>query len=405
MSSCFRKSAWLLFVPVIALSWSSTAQAQQATSQPVRQLVAVEGQGYLELVDGYRVLHLKGSPAEMGRQHGLLLRDEVRANCDFLLSDEGKKPVKMGPVTLPRSAMMAMLCAQFKERIPKRHLVEMEALASAAGMAPDKVIGCNLIPEMFHCSGFALLSPVTAERKLYHGRILDYGVDLRLQEHAVLIIQEPQGGIPFVNVGYAGFIGSVTGMNLRQVGIGEMGGGGDGQWNGVPMSFLVRDVLEKAQTLDEAVAVFRDNPRTCEYYYVISDAKSDSAVGIRAVPESLTVIQAGESHPQLPTPVPGTVIMSAGKRYPELVNRIQADAGRFTEQTAIDLMDAPVAMKHNLHDVLMIPADGIVYVANAAADGSPAWQQKYYRFDIKHLMSTRPGKNVKQDAASAPRNP
>ncbi len=404
MSSRLGKTAWLLFASVIALSWSSTAKAQQATSQPIRQLVAVEGQGYLELVNGYRVLHLKGSPDQMGRQHGRLLRDQVRANCDFLLSDEGKKPVTMGPVTLPRSAMSAMLCAQFKERIPKRYLVEMEALASAAGMAGDEVIGCNLIPEMFHCSGFALLSPVTAERKLYHGRILDYGVDLRLQEHAVLIIQEPDGGIPFVNVSYAGFIGSVTGMNLSQVGIGEMGGSGEGQWNGVPMSFLVRDVLEKAHTLDEALAVFRDNPRTCEYYYVISDAKSDSAVGIRAVPESLTVIHAGESHPQLPTPVPGTVIMSAGKRYPELVKRISADAGRFTEQTAIDLMNAPVAMKHNLHDVLMIPADGIVYVANAADDGSPAWQQKYYRFDIKQLMSSRPGESAKGGAASVRQN-
>jgi hypothetical protein len=52
-------------------------------------------------------------------------------------------------------------------------------------------------------------------------------------------------------------------------------------------------------------------------------------------------------------------------------------------------------MKHNLHDVLMVPADGIIYVANAAADGSPAWQQKYYRFDVKELMATRPGPNAK----------
>jgi hypothetical protein len=53
-------------------------------------------------------------------------------------------------------------------------------------------------------------------------------------------------------------------------------------------------------------------------------------------------------------------------------------------------MDGPVAMGSNLHDALMVPGDGVVYVANAAADGAPAWKQKYYRFDIRQLMKTRP---------------
>jgi hypothetical protein len=291
--------------------------------------------------------------------------------------------------------MAGMLCAQFTERIPPDYLTEMQALAEATGVPAGKLIGCNLIPEMFHCSGFALLKDATAERKLYHGRVLDYAVDLRLQEHAVLIIQEPDGGIPFVNVGYAGFIGSVTGMNLNEVSIGEMGGAGQGKWSGVPMTFLVRKVLQEAKTLQEALAVFQNNPRTCEYYYVIADAKSDSAVGVRAVPESVEVVKAGDAHPLLPTPVPNTAIMSAGKRYVELVNRIKTDWGRFTQPLAIRLMDAPVAMKHNLHDVLMVPADGIIYVANAAADGSPAWQQKYYRFNVKELMATRPSAKAK----------
>ena len=35
-------------------------------------------------------------------------------------------------------------------------------------------------------------------------------------------------------------------------------------------------------------------------------------------------------------------------------------------------------------------ADGVLDVANAAADGSPAYQQKYYRFDIRSLMRARP---------------
>ena len=59
---------------------------------------------------------------------------------------------------------------------------------------------------------------------------------------------------------YAGFIGSVTGMNAKKISVGEMGGRGLGHWDGVPMAFLVRMALEEANTLDEAVAVFRDHP-------------------------------------------------------------------------------------------------------------------------------------------------
>ena len=74
----------------------------------------------------------------------------------------------------------------------------------------------------------------------------------------MLTVAEPDGKIPFVNVTYAGFVGSVTGMNAEKVSIGEMGGKGLGHWDGVPMAFLVRMVLEEA---DDARRGDRHLPR------------------------------------------------------------------------------------------------------------------------------------------------
>jgi len=361
-----------------------------AVEPPSRVLVASEGQGYLETVDGYRVLHLKGTPEEMGRQHGRLLAKDVAENVNFHLSEGPGDALRLGDLAVTRPQVAAVLGAAFTGKTPEPYVREMRALAEGAGLAADRVIACNLIPEMFHCSGFALLKKVTADGKLLHGRVLDYGVKQHLQDHAVLVIQEPEGKIPFVNVSYAGFIGSVTGMNLQQVSIGEMGGGGVGLWNGIPMSFLVRRVLEEARTLDEAVAVFRTGPRTCEYYYVIADARADAAAGLWCTPDKVEVVKPGEAHALLPTPVADTVILSAGARYERLVERVSAGKGKFTAESALRLMDGPVAMGSNLHDALMVPGDGVVYVANAAADGAPAWRQKYYRFDIRQLMKTRP---------------
>lgn len=368
------------------------AAAQLSAAE--RKLIEMCGEGYLETVDGYRVLHVKGSPEQMGIQHGTLLKAIIKSNVDFLFSHVLDNDVQIGENTIPRSMIASQLIGQFQYRIPDDYMTEMKAIARAAELPEWKIIGANLIPELFHCSGFALLKDVTAGKKLYHGRVLDYGIDWKLQECAVLIIAEPDGKIPFVNVSYAGFVGSVTGMNQEQISIGEMGGGGVGQWDGVPMSFLLRSVLDQAKTLKQAISIFTDNKRTCEYYYVIADAKADDAVGLRCVPEAVDIINSGQFYKLLPNPVKNTVLMSAGDRYQELSKRAAEQAGTFTEETAIRLMDYPVAMKNaNLHNVLMIPEDFELYVANADPNGQGAWMQKYYHFDIKELMRSKPEKN------------
>ncbi len=358
-----------------------------------RVIIDTCGKGYLESVDGYPVLHLKGTPEEMGTQYGTLMKEKITANVDYLLGKGFEKKIEIGKLNIPRNLIGSVLVNVFTEKIPEHYLIEMNAMAKAAGIPESKIKALNLIPELFHCSGFALLKQATVDNRLYHGRVLDYAVDWKLQQRKVIILAEPKGKIPFVNVGYAGFIGSVTGMNTEQISIGEMGGGGLGKWNGIPMAFLMRMVLEEADSLEKAVSVFTDNPRTCEYYYVIADAEKNDAVGMRAVPEEVEVIKSGQKHELLPLPVKNTVIMSAGKRYKHLSRKIKNNYGNFTVQKAIRLMDAPVAMKNNLQNTLMIPSEGLLYVAEADKDENPAWKQKYYKFDINELFRTRPKEN------------
>ncbi len=118
----------------------------------------------------------------------------------------------------------------------------------------------NIFPELFHCSGFAVFGKATHNGTLFHGRILDYMTEAGLQDYAVTTIAKPDGGHAFVTVGYAGFVGSVTAMNQKQIALGEMGGKGEGAWDGMPMSFLMRKVVEEADTLEEALEIFQKHP-------------------------------------------------------------------------------------------------------------------------------------------------
>jgi hypothetical protein len=270
----------LRIAALFLVAFAGTAYFAQAETKTLARC----GAGFLEEVDGYRVLHVKGEPYEMGYQQGALLRDDIRESVRFLFDVKAKElKVELAGVKLldPKRAIKG-IASQQRKFVPERFFDEMRGIADGSGLDVQDIVIANFIPELFHCSGFAISGTATKDGSLYHGRILDYGCDWRLQEHAVLTIAEPRGKIPFVNVTYAGFVGSVTGMNALRVSIGEMGGRGMGHWEGVPMAFLVRMVLEEADTLDRGIAVFRDNPRTCEYYFVIADGKTGKAVGMEA---------------------------------------------------------------------------------------------------------------------------
>ena len=368
---------WLL----LCASSISVVQAETKT-------IARCGAGFLEEVDGYRVLHVAGEPYEMGYQHGALLRDDIRENIRFLFQVKAKEitvEVKGLKLLDPKRVIQGIVSQQ-RKHIPGRFFDEMRGIADGAGVDVQDVIVANFIPELFHCSGFALSGSATKDGTLYHGRILDYGCDWRLQEHAVLTVAQPRGRIPFVNVTYAGFVGSVTGMNAERVSIGEMGGRGMGHWDGVPMALLVRMVLEEADHLDRAIDIFRKNPRTCEYYFVVADGETGKAVGMEACWDKFGVIGMGESHPRLPHPFKDTVLLSAGDRYEQLVKRVEKGLGSFDAESARRLMDWPVAMKSNLHSVLFETTTTRFWVANASKDGKPASEQPYHEFKLRDLL-------------------
>ena len=69
---------------LLVMVWAFPAPAQTKTTSRC-------GAGFLENHNGYRVLHLKGTPYEMGYQQGALLRDDIRENVHYLFDVKGKE--------------------------------------------------------------------------------------------------------------------------------------------------------------------------------------------------------------------------------------------------------------------------------------------------------------------------
>ncbi len=386
------------------------------------EVVAREGQGYLEIVDGQRVLHLKGSYYEIGYQHGVLLKDMVQENVTRIV--DNNEEIGQTKEYMMYKLMRVGMQERLKPHIPEKYKEEMRGLADGAGIPYEDALTANLFPEAFHCSGIALMDSATKNGDLYHVRILDYMTGAGLQNSAVCMMVEPEGANAFMNIGYAGCIGSITGMNEKQVTIGEMGGAGQGHWDGIPMTFLIRDALERADTLKEALKIFDSAPRTCEYFYVISDAKINDARGIYATPKRIQFVKPGEPYAMFDIePAPegdsggnrvvvkdfemntspvqmlleskdgdmisminlqpeDSVIVSGEDRYRYFAERLLKQHGKVDEKLLIEMIKRPVAMKSNLHNAIFHPSTLEAWVAHASPDGEPACDQEYHHFKL-----------------------
>ncbi|MCA9438496.1 MAG: hypothetical protein KC978_22120, partial [Candidatus Omnitrophica bacterium] len=227
---------------------------------------------------GVGVVLLKGTPEEMGKQHGTLLKDAIHYNMHRTLHGVGFLYTVESGDWFPKK-MLETWKAQEKY-VPERYKQEIMAMADASGISRDWALSTNVFPELFHCSGLAMCGKATEGGVLYHGRVLDYMTQVGLQNTAVVKVFQPEGRNAWADIGYAGMCSTVTAMNEKGLAMGEMGGRGEGYTDGIPMSIMMREIMERFETTQEALDWMAKTPRTCEYFYVLSDAKTKRMAGV-----------------------------------------------------------------------------------------------------------------------------
>ena len=340
------------------------------------------GHGMLCTGFGKRVLFVSGTPEQMGAAHGNLLAPSVNKLLERVLFVVGMADTIYSNRWFPEQLEeIQTVCGP---HVPARFLRECDALAAAAGIAARDARLGNLFPERFHCSGVAVRGRATIDGQLYHARVLDYMRDIMLQNEAVVQVFLPNDGYRWISQGYAGLVGTVTAMNEKGLAVGEIGGRGEGAWAGLPMSLLLREIMEKAADVDKAVDLLRNTPRTCEYYYVFSDA-ARRMLAVHATPQEIQILQPGEQHERLPQVLPDTVFISEGRRAEELSRRLRRHYGKIDATVMIELIKRPVAMESNLHNAIFRPETGDLWLAEAGKT-TPACDEPYSKFNMHELF-------------------
>ncbi len=229
------------------------------------------------------ILYLRGNAYERGFEHGRLMSNEMRREVGRIYGYLSRKLYIPG---LSRIIVKTVLMRTWKKMEPYvfyDELMEMQGLADGSRLSLSEIKRLHAIPDFIEtfCSNGVYFGSATEGEELIHVRNLDWVREMGVYRLAALIVHQPDDGIPFINIGYYGFIGALTGVNERGISVGQIGADSvDETLRGTPMPFLLRRVLLRAKNLEEAASTITQADRTTGTNYVFADAKEKKAIAI-----------------------------------------------------------------------------------------------------------------------------
>jgi hypothetical protein len=262
-----------------------------------------------EETNAITVLHFDGvsNYYSFGYHHGYIFASQIRSNIDTVYGvAKGLLSHKKGFGWLPDSSRQAIINVILDDAwkmmepfVYQSEKDEMEGLvagmrAVGAKIKLKEVHRIAAIPDLTEttCSAFIAMGSATRDGHTYQLRVLDYGAGSGLEKYPLITVYSSTrpGENTFVDVGWVGFLGLVSGMNDKGVAISEMGmGSKPGETLcGEPMVTLLKRALRNANSAEAATGIIRSAQRNNAYAYGIGDGHG-GAFGLLTSAQSCNV--------------------------------------------------------------------------------------------------------------------
>eukprot|EP01038_Epipyxis_sp_PR26KG_P006963 gene6963-9518_t len=138
----------------------------------------------------------------------------------------------------------------------------------------------NMLPELIRmaCTAYGAWGKATPANQLIQLRALDFGSGPWASNTLVAVHRDPSKNNAFVSVSFPGFVGAITGISQRGIGISEKVWMTydkrelqPGSYNGESDVFILRDILELTSTKAEAEVYLQNAKRTWGIWIGIGD--------------------------------------------------------------------------------------------------------------------------------------
>lgn len=351
-----------------------------------------------------RVIYVKGTPYEMGYQHGSILRKQTKSNVNKTLTNLYHIITdKKSPNVLDRLIINSILDQSYKkvsQYIPNDYKEEMRGLSIGSGISLKKIHRIHMIPDLTEksCSSIVALNKATKNGKLYHVRILDYIMDFGIQQHPLLTVYMPNKGNIYTSIGWAGFVGSISGMNAEGISIGEIGYGKYGDKlagipapqpkesiHGTPMVFLLKKILQYADNIENASGIIKSTTRTNYYMYMIADGiTKENEIRAKGYITTRDYIKEYDINKGFPLKKIDNIIYASAYNN-KCHSLLKKYYGEITPELLIKKVNPHIAMSTNLHTVIYDPTNLLCWIANAE-NKERAVEQEYFFFNLKEVI-------------------
>lgn len=334
---------------------------------------------------------LYGEPYDMGYDLGRLMASETQQLTSRLL-----EMAQAGDPDVLSNAALDQAWAITSIYMDDRFKDELDGIAEGSGVSITTMRRVHMIPVLgeYSCSSIAAWGPATANGHLLQTRDLDWVMELQAHSFPCIAMYIPDSGTPHVNITFAGYIGSQTGMNLGGIVLTEMGDspGSDRPYDlrGNHFTVMFREILYDAMSLTEAIDIIDGTRRIKKYHYVIGDGRNElSAVKIQAhVPDPLVIWTDNDpADPDAPGNggdgiAPGVVYNDEGRgAWPY----IEAGYGSLTVDDMKEIaINIPIE-GGNVMDVVYDATDTTMLVSYAEGD-MQAYTQPFVTFDMRNYL-------------------
>jgi predicted choloylglycine hydrolase len=397
---------FLLLIPFISLTLSSSPAGKK-----------VYEKGYLEERSGILVLHLKGSPYEMGYQHGMLTKHLIGKSQEVF--DAAVPPIRGGRIG--RWAVRRYFfwkLAKMEKYIPQEFIEELKGMADniterevnyreillyhamrdigqvSARPVRSKTPEASASNKYWRtsngaCSGFVILPQATKKKDLIYGRNLDFLKEDSLEN--LVTFYEPDKGNAFVSIGWPGMMGVVSGMNDKGLTVGIFTAySEDVSFDGIPSCFLMRKVLQYANSIEEAEEIIIQTKRTGPNIILVADKKKVLMIECSATKYALRKPQNGllisSNHflsPIYENDRKQKKALESGdseKRYEKMEKLLKEKYGQIDIEYGIKILRDNIILKENtLHSVIFLPQALEFLIAPG-----PGARGNFVKFELKN---------------------
>ena len=371
---------------VLVLAVGATARADEPKSFPA---AAYKG-GELRYVDKVPVLTLRGKPAEMGEQFGVLaIRNapDLTALHQQFMKDSGQEA---------RYPIIVTMAKVLKPNFPPNHLAEMEAAAQAADRDENRLYFANTVADLssgLGCSTVVVEKERSKTGAPLFGRNFDWLPTKGITEHTLVVVYKGEGKRAFAAVTVAPITGVISGMNdaglsltINEISLRRSKDRAAFNWRGTPLLLAFRRVLEECTTVAEAEKLLRGMERTTSACLTICD--KDGGVVFEITPKNLEVRAADNGVCCCTNHFRTEKLMVENKcwRFDKLAPLCAKGAGPLGVADVFVRLDEVHQGKATLQSMVFEPRERILHLAYGEG---PATRHDPHRLDLGKLFDEK----------------